>query len=155
LSLRENLWQDDLAQLDLKPPVVVSPETSLKDTVEMMQRTRSGCALICSDHAVRGIFTERDLVVRVLSAGADPNVPISQYMSPEPTTVLQTDSIGWVIRTMYRGHYRHLPIVDSTGRLAGVVSVKQIINYLVDHFPAAVYNLPPKPQQPQETREGA
>jgi hypothetical protein len=48
-----------------------------------------------------------------------------------------------------------MPVVDATGRLSGMVSVKQVVEYLVEHFPAAVFNLPPHPTVKQTTREGA
>ena len=66
-----------------------------------------------------------------------------------------SEPIGAVIRTMFEGHYRHLPVVDQAGKPVGTVSVKRIVEYLVDHFPETVYNLPPQPRQVQGAREGA
>ncbi len=51
--------------------------------------------------------------------------------------------------------YRHLPVIDGNGRPQGVLSVKQIVHYIVEHFPATVYNLPPDPNVVQQEREGA
>jgi CBS domain-containing protein len=56
---------------------------------------------------------------------------------------------------MVSGGYRHLPVVDEEGRPVGVLSVKQIMHYLVEHFPSTVYNLPPDPRVVPQEREGA
>jgi CBS domain-containing protein len=65
------------------------------------------------------------------------------------------DTVEKAITTMSRGGYRHLPIVDQQGRPVGIVRVKQIIHYLVEHFPAAIYTLPPTPNLATKEREGA
>jgi CBS domain-containing protein len=120
-----------------------------------MQASQKGCALVCEDKTVLGIFSERDFMKRVLAAGEDLDAPVSRFMTADPVTTPQSASVGSLIRIMYKGGYRHVPVVDSRSRPVGIVSVKRIVQYLVDHFPSAVYNLPPKPRQVQETREGA
>jgi CBS domain-containing protein len=124
-------------------------------TVELMQEARVGCALVCVEDAVIGIFTERDLMKRVLVPRLSPSRPVEEVMTPSPITIRQTDTIGSVIRIMVQGHYRHLPVIDERAVPVGIVSVKHVVAYLVDHFPSAVYNLPPQPRQVQRAREGA
>jgi CBS domain-containing protein len=155
LGLRDNLWKDDLSQVELRESLVFSPETAVGRVIESMRQSSAGCALICEGASLRGIFTERDVIKRVLARRADARDPVSAFMTPDPVTALRTDPVGSVIRTMYRGHYRHLPVVDRQGRPVGVVSVRGIAQYLVDHFPSSVYNLPPRPRQVQDAREGA
>ena len=48
---------------------------------------------------------------------------------------------------MEDGGYRHLPVVDDSGRPVGVLSVKRIVHYLVEHFPSTIHNQPPDPNQ--------
>ena len=55
---------------------------------------------------------------------------------------------------MEEGGYRHLPVVDERGPV-GVLSVKRIVHYLVEHFPTTVYNLPPDPAVVPQQAEGA
>lgn len=155
MALRENLWKDDLSQVELRESLIFSPETAVERIIEAMRHASTGCALICDGQGLVGIFTERDVVKRVLARRADARAPVSDFMTPEPVTARRTDPVGSVIRTMYRGHYRHLPVVDRQGKPVGTVSVKGIVQYLVDHFPSFVYNLPPQPRQVQDSREGA
>jgi CBS domain-containing protein len=56
---------------------------------------------------------------------------------------------------MASGGYRHLPVTGEGGEPLGVLSVKDVVRYLVEYFPAKVYNLPPTPDQAQPAREGA
>ena len=56
---------------------------------------------------------------------------------------------------MSRGGYRRLPIVNRDGAPTGVLSVRQILRYLVEHFPTAIYTLPPTPDEATKDREGA
>jgi len=76
-------------------------------------------------------------------------------MSSQPATISVGATVGDAIRVMAQGGYRHLPIVDESGRPKGVVAVHGIVHYLVDHFPATVYNLPPNPNDSTREREGA
>jgi len=155
LGLRASLWKDDLSRLELKPPLSVSSHTPLRVTLETMQKAGTGHILVCDDGKLVGIFTERDLVKRVLPSGVSLDEPVAGCMTTRPTTIRRSDSVGWAIRTMHDGHYRHMPVVDDDGRPIGVLSVKHIVHYLVEHFPSAVYNLPPEPGQVGGTREGA
>ena len=72
-----------------------------------------------------------------------------------PATIPATATVAEAIRSMAEGGYRHLPMVDQDGRPTGVVAVNGIVHYLVDHFPATVYNLPPNPRPTTKEREGA
>ena len=155
MGLRENLWQDDISHVDLTPPLVVSPQTPVRATIERLREAGAGCILVCDGSDLVGIFTERDFVKRVLAPRADLDAPVRDFATTAPVSVRRDEVIGSVIRTMHEGHYRHLPVVDSNGRPVGTVSVKRIVQYLVDHFPSAVYNLPPRPRQAQTAREGA
>ena len=91
---------------------------------------------------------------RVMAAGMPLTVPLSECMTPDPVTVHPKEPIGSAVRRMEEGGYRHLPVVEN-GKPVGVLSVKRIIHYLVEHFPATVYNLPPDPGMVQQAREGA
>ena len=75
-------------------------------------------------------------------------------MTPDPETVAPRDPIRLAVRKMKAGGHRHLPVVDEAGRPVGIVSVKGVVQYLVEHYPAAVYNQPPPGQVP-DSPEGA
>ena len=76
-------------------------------------------------------------------------------MTPDPVSVRCKDPIRLAASRMEEGGYRHLPVLDEAGRPVGILSAKRIVHYLVEHFPATVYNLPPDPRAVPRQREGA
>jgi CBS domain-containing protein len=76
-------------------------------------------------------------------------------MTPDPVVVHPKDPIRVALRRMEEGGYRHLPVVDDRGYPLGILSVKRIVHYLVEHFPSTIYNLPPDPSAYPLEAEGA
>src|SRR5262249_61046268 len=111
----------------------------------VMRADQMGSVFVCENRRVEGIFTERDLMKRILAIGKPLTTPVADCMTPHPIAVHPKDSIATAIRRMEEGGYRHLPVVDEAGVPLGVLSVKRIVHYLVEHFPATIYNLPPDP----------
>jgi CBS domain-containing protein len=155
MDLARNLKIDSVSRLQPTAPWQVRPDQTIAQTVELMREHRVGCVLVTSGNKLLGIFTERDLMGRVLAEGKPLTQPVSDFMTPNPVTVHPKDPISAAVRRMNEGGYRHLPVVDGTGRPVGVLSVKRIVHYLVEHFPTTVYNLPPDPGAVPHEREGA
>ena len=155
MDLARNLKVESVARLQPTPPHHIDAAAPVRTAVERMRAEGVGCLLVCEENRLAGVFTERDLMVRVLAAGQPLSVPISEVMSTPPVTVQLKDSISAAVRRMVKGGYRHLPVVDEFERPVGVLSVKRIVRYLVEHFPGTVYNLPPDPAAVPKEREGA
>jgi len=154
MDLARNLKVESVSRLHPTPPWQVAPTQSVADAVQLMRDKKVGCVLVCADERVVGIFTERDLTRRVLAPARPLTLPIVDFMTPNPVTLHPKDSISTAIKRMEEGGYRHLPVVVD-GKPVGILSVKRIVHYLVEHFPATIYNLPPDPQAIQHKREGA
>lgn len=154
MDLARHLKIESVSRLHPTPPWHVTPEQTVAQALEMMRQKSQGCVLVCRDKTLVGIFTERDLVRRVLAPGKSLASPIAECMTPNPVTVHLKDPIGSAIRRMEEGGYRHLPVVVDN-EAVGMLSVKRIVHYLVEHFPETVYNLPPDPNAVQQEREGA
>jgi CBS domain-containing protein len=155
MDLAKNLKIDSVSRLHPAAPLKVSPSHTVAEAVEAMCRQNVGCVLVCEGDRVRGIFTERDLLRRVLAQGKPLTDAVTQYMTPDPVVVHRKESIASAVRRMVEGGYRHLPVVDEAGRLVGILSIKRIMHYLVEHFPSTIYNLPPDPAAIPQQREGA
>ena len=110
--------------------------------------------MICDGTKLVGIVTERDALM-LMSSGADLKTQVRDVMSSPPATISNGATVGDAIRVMSEGGYRHLPIVDGDSRPIGVLATQGIVHFLVDHFPATVYNLPPDPKASTRDREGA
>ena len=158
-SLAKWLRRDKVSSLRLRNVCSVSPRDSVERVVRKMVDCHTGFVLVIDgvDGAARlaGIFTERDFVNRVVAAGADVSLPVERVMTPAPKVVPRSGTVHSAVEMMEAGGYRHLPVVDDDGVPVGVLSVKDVMRYLVEYFPARVYNLPPTPNQTQPAREGA
>ena len=154
MDIARNLKIESVSRLQPTPPWQVTPLQSIAEAVDLMREKAVGCVLVCADNRVLGLFTERDLMQRVMAPGRELSGPISDVMTPHPVTVHPKDSIATALRRMEEGGYRHLPVVVDD-KPVGILSVKRIVHYLVEHFPATVYNLPPDSKKFQPRREGA
>ncbi len=119
-----------------------------------MRGRSTGGVLVCQDMKLVGVFTERD-ALKIMAEGTDLSAPIESVMVHPAITVLADDSVSKAVVEMARGGYRRLPVVDSNGCPLSVVRVSGIMQYLVEHFPQTIYNLPPQPKAAPQNREGA
>lgn len=154
MDLARNLKVESVSRLHPSAPLQVRPQQSVLEAVSLMRRDGVGCVLVCENERLIGIFTERDLMRRVLAYGKPLTLPVRDCMTPDPVTVHPKEPIGIAVRRMEEGGYRHLPVVDGDKPM-GLLSVKRIVHYLVEHFPGTVYNLPPDPEKVGQEREGA
>lgn len=155
MSLRDSLTEQTVATLPLPDPVETSSKALVRDAIVAMQEAGTGCIVITEHCRPIGVFTDRDLLTKVLGEGLSDETAIIDVMTREPATIGESESIASVIGLMHSGGFRHIPVVDASGHLKNVISVKRIVEYLVEHFPQAVFNLPPDPGQRQMAREGA
>ena len=156
MKLTENLRKDRVSDLRPRPAVTLLENVSVRDAVDTLQREMAGCAILCDPEGrAVGIFTERDVLRRVIGEKVDPDSPMTTVMSTDLATVKLSDPITTAINLLHTRGLRHLPVIDEDGRPTGVVSVKRVMEYLVEHSPEAVYNLPPTTSPALGSREGA
>jgi CBS domain-containing protein len=155
MDLARNLLIDSVSRLRPKGPISITPGQTIREAVELMRKERVGCLLVCEGNCLAGVFTERDLLRRVLAVRLSLDTPVSECMTSTPEVVDQRESVSAALRRMEEGGYRHLPVVAQDGKPTGILSVKRIVHYVVEHFPQAVYNLPPDPAVVPTNPEGA
>lgn len=127
--------------------------TSLRDAISLMQKRRHSAVVITENDQVVGIFSERDLLNRIMGLALKDDLPISDVMTRKPKTLTLDDRIADAIRMMTELGYRHIPLVDGDGRFLGLLSARDIMEFIANHFPKEVTNLPPElnrvPQRPE------
>src|SRR5262249_22583121 len=110
--------------------VRVSPSATVAEAVGLMKQNRTGCLLVVSDSKLIGIFTERDLLLKLIGTGKDlHSVSVSDVMTHEPETVEGADSIRFALHKMSIGGFRHIPIT-SDGKLEGLITAKDVLRFL-------------------------
>lgn len=145
--------QDSITLLETDDYVRIEPSTPLAEALRRMQEDEGGCAIICEGRRVVGIFTERDVLTKVIGEAVDANTPVRELMSPVVATLTGAATIGEAVRMMNEKSYRNIPLVKD-GELVGSVSVFDVITYLAESYPKETMNLPPVPAQVMDTPEG-
>jgi signal-transduction protein with cAMP-binding, CBS, and nucleotidyltransferase domain len=124
------LMSDRIGDLTMGPALLVDVDTSVGKAVETMRRFRHGCVLVQDGDRLVGIFTERDLLTRVILKGLDPaEVLMGTVMTRAPFTLAPGDPPAFAIHRMVAQGLRHLPVIDS-GELQGFVSARNILRYI-------------------------
>jgi CBS domain-containing protein len=137
------LLEAPAAVLQARRARVLKRNDSVTDAVRAMQKEHRGVVLITEDGTdetrVVGIFTERDVLFRIIDGGRNPaTIPLEQVMTTEPDCLADDGTVADVLRLMSVGGFRHVPIVDERGRPVGVVSVRDVVDLLVEAFPGEI-----------------
>lgn len=108
--------------------VSVPIDMSVRAVTQLMQDGRHSAALVTEHGVLTGIFTERDATFRVLAAGLDPErTPVGDVLTHKPQTITDDKPFGHALHLMYEGGFRHVPVVDLTGRPLGVISARDAL----------------------------
>jgi CBS domain-containing protein len=113
-----------------KDPLSLEADRSISEAIHLMSEKDKGCVAVTSHGKPRGIFTERDVLKRVATKKVDPaKTPIQKVMTKDLVTLPHTSLIGKVLQEMYRGNFRHMPIVGDQKDLVGIVSMRDVLKY--------------------------
>jgi signal-transduction protein with cAMP-binding, CBS, and nucleotidyltransferase domain len=136
--------------------VAVPRHASIADAARVMRETGTGCVLVEEHGKLVGILTERDILHKLVGTGYDPaTTGVSGVMTANPESLTPDDPIAFALQRMSVGGYRHIPLVDEQEHPVGILSVKDVVDFLVEHFPREVLNIPPEPGRHARTPEGA
>lgn len=146
--------EDSVSSMEIDDYVCIAPSTSLSQAIDSMKQDEGGCAIVCAaDGTVVGIFTERDLLTKIVGQELDLKAPVSNWMSPIVATLTPDATIGQAVALMNEKGHRNIPLVKD-GKLVGSISVFDVIGYLAESYPKTTMNLPPNPDQVMESTDG-
>jgi CBS domain-containing protein len=108
--------------------LTLTPETTVHEAARRMADRRIGASLVIDAGALVGIFTERDVMTRVVALGLDPDrTEVRDVMTAKPATAAPDQRALDALKTMHEGGFRHLPIVKD-GRAVGIVSLRDFLS---------------------------
>ncbi len=112
--------------LKRQQPISLEPQASVQESAELMAEHRVGAIPIIGSGRLCGIFTERDLLNRVVSKGLRPNkLCVEEVMTKHPITVDANTSLVNSLTIMFKHGFRHLPVLENE-RVIGVLSCRDI-----------------------------
>jgi CBS domain-containing protein len=135
---------------DVKPSVAVTlpVDATVAKAIEVMRKKKVGAIIVVSKSRPRrlaGILTERDLMNRVLAVKGYGRLRLDKVMTRAPESLRPKDSLAYALNKMSVGRFRHIPLVDDRGVPVGMLSIRDVIDFIVELIPEAVLNLPSEP----------
>jgi len=155
-DLESALASESVGSAASHPALVVDASTPLGRVLQLMREGNRGAVLVVSDGTLVGIFTERDVLMKVAGSPTDlDHTVVSQLMTVDPVTLPLDASVAFALNKMLIEGFRHIPLVDDHNRPIGVVSMRDLIDYLSNFFSREILNLPPDPRVTFRSRDGA
>jgi CBS domain-containing protein len=144
-KLEDALLSDEVGLLAPSEPIRLSPDASVAEAVtRMVDSHRAGVVIVDPAGRLVGIFTERDLLTRVVRQGRElGRTRLEEVMTVDPEALTPDDRICFAINRMHNAGYRTVPLVDADHRPIGVVTVNDVVGWLARVFPEAILNLRP------------
>ena len=144
-SISPAVFNDTVGVLGPAEPVCLRETATVTEAAHGMLRARQAAVLVVDPRGrLTGIFTERDLLTRVIGRGIDPKgTALSAVMTPNPEVLSLRDRVAYAVHCMSVAGYRTVPLVDADGKPVGIVTVSDVIRWLATLFPTTVLNLPP------------
>jgi CBS domain-containing protein len=138
-----------IEELRFPRAVTLPVDATVAKAIEVMRKKKMGAIIVVEKgkkKRVTGIFTERDLLSRVLDKRGYARLTLGKVMTPSPETLQPKHSLAYALNKMSVGRFRHVPLVDDTGKAAGMLSIRDIVDFVVEVIPEAVLNLPSQPK---------
>jgi CBS domain-containing protein len=126
---------------------VLDHTATIGEAIGRMQQKRIGSLAVVKDGVLVGIVTERDILRKVVGPHpvAGESASITEVMTKDPETLRPSDAILFLLNKMQGGGFRHVPVVDVIGRPLYVLSIRDVLNLVLERFHRRVSNLPSEP----------
>ena len=112
-----------------RKPISLPQNASVAEAAQLMRQTNIGALIVTHQGRLKGVFTERDALQRVLAAGMDPvTTPLFQVMTAGVITINADAALSRVLCIMYENNIRHLPVVDRDGLPIGMISIRDTLD---------------------------
>jgi CBS domain-containing protein len=120
--------------MERKKLLTAPPKTTVSKAAKLMAKGKVGAVMVVERRHLIGIFTERDVVVRVMARDRDAKTTLlADVMTAEPKTVSPDKSFGYALLMMHENGFRHVPVVEN-GKLVGMVSARNALDPDLEEF---------------------
>ena len=155
-DLESVLANESVGSAASHPALLVDAATRLVRVLQLMREGNRGAVLVVSNGTLVGIFTERDVLMKVAGQSTDlEHTAVSQVMTVDPVSLPVEATVAFALNKMLIEGFRHIPLVDDQNRPVAVVSMRDLIDYLSNFFSREILNLPPDPRGGFRNRDGA
>jgi CBS domain-containing protein len=144
MSLDE-IANSSISELHRRDVISVVAATPLIEVAEAMRERKRGAVAVVDDQGILiGIFSIRDMTSGLDHSNHDwHKTPVSAAMTAKPVCIAEDDTVAAALTLMLEGGFRHLPRVDSDCRPIAMLSIRDILAFVSEHFPKEFLNVPP------------
>lgn len=147
-TLDSAIFKLPISYLLMPPAVALDVGATIGEAVALMQAKKIGSVLITRRGKLAGIITERDILNKVIGKMADFKIrPVADAMTPDPLRLRPEDMIAYVMNNMHVGGYRHVPVVNERDEPISIISIKDVMTFILDYFPEDVVNIVGEPHR--------
>ena len=126
-----------LEDVVVRKVVTISPDVNVRDATDLMEEKSTSCLVVLVDGMIEGILTSRDVIQRVVASGTYPSDVTVGEIATHPVIVLKPETfLGEAIKVMLQRRIKKIPLVDGGGRLVGLVSLSDIVEFHSELFSA-------------------
>ena len=123
-------------------PTVVTSTTTVLQAVEAMSKNRTGACVVVDDGELKGLFTERDVMSKVVLKRVDPaTTKVYDVCTHDLITATPKTPEHQALRTMVDRHIRHLPVIGEDGKLVGMLSLRKLLQHRAEELSAQLESL--------------
>ena len=134
-ELQRALSEETVSEIESKPFLQIDSHAPVREAVEMLHDSGVSCLLVVDGEHLVGIFTERDVLEKVVERYARVSVePVEKFMTSDPTIVYESDPVAAAAAAISVAGHRHVPVLDLENQVQGIVSPRRVFDFMEKHF---------------------
>lgn len=128
------MYDTPVGRIMRRDVLVTAPGASVSEASRLMSARKVGAILVSDENGLAGIFTERDLLCRVVARGLDPKkTKVGDVMTRDPETIHMQTPFGQALVVMQENGFRHLPVIEE-GKPVGMISARNAMDPELEEF---------------------
>jgi CBS domain-containing protein len=139
------MLETPISELKRSPAITVAPDATVTRAAELMRKKKVGVVLVKKGAKLLGIFAERDLVGTAMATKGWTRAAVKKFMRPSPETLRLSDPVAYALNKMSVQRYPYVALTGKDGKPAGVISIRDIVDFIVELCPEEILNLPSQP----------
>jgi len=118
-----------------RPAVTVGPDVSVMDAITAMEEATVGAVVVVHSGEIKGMFTERDVMLRIVHPKKDPSQTlVGEVMTSPVLTISKATAPDDALKMMSERHFRHLPVVGDDGKVEAMISIRHLLHLKVENL---------------------
>lgn len=124
---------DTLGGLRIGKAATVTASATVREALAVLAAEPGGGLVVLDGAGVAGVFTERDVLKKIIGGEGRLDLPVREFMTPDPVVLRDSDTVQMALNKMGDGGFRHIPLV-ADGRLKGMVTGREVLGWIMGRY---------------------